>query len=512
MSHFRQIPCILILRLGQEDERVIIDVDIYQQIREMTTKQHMSQRAVAKALGISRNTVKKYCDGNNVPWERKEYTREAKILTDDVIDFILKCLEEDKVDGLAKQSHTARRIYHRLVDEKGFTGGESTIRLAVKEIKGSIPKSFIPLDFDPGEAMQIDWGEATIYLKGAKTKVNLFCARLCSSCSIFVMAFMHQNEESFLEGQRKAFEYFGGVPHKVIFDNAKVAVKEGFGKYAVMQNAYKAFSAHYTFDALFCNVASGNEKGLVENLVGFSRRNFLVPVPHVATLAELNVNLLNGCNDYKAHTIPGREGAVDLRLRQESSYFYALPKYCFDTSKTIIAKVNEYSTVRFDKNNYSVPADIIGKDVTVKAYGNHLDVIFNNKIVATYIRLYGSGNATSYTLEHYMPLLERKPRSVFNAKPVRQVIQKDLLEWGMKFPDANRDTIKLLRLCLDYSVDRIISIKNQIPNTAQPTIDLVRSYLDGPVHTNIVSISNEITVDTVDLSSYDEKFGMVVNS
>lgn len=131
--------------------------------------------------------------------------------------------------------------------------------------------------------MQIDWGEATVYLKGNKTLINLFCVRLCYSCSMFVMAFMHQNEESFLEGQQKAFEYFGGVPHKVIFDNAKVAVKEGFGKYAVMQNAYKAFSAHYTFDALFCNVASGNEKALVENLVGFSRRNLLVQVPHLDT-------------------------------------------------------------------------------------------------------------------------------------------------------------------------------------------------------------------------------------
>src|SRR5690606_38890324 len=126
--------------------------------------------------------------------------------------------------------------------------------------------------------------------------------------------------------------------------------------------------------------------------------------------------------------------------------------------KTIIAKVNEYSTVRFDKNNYSVPADIIGKDVTVKAYGNHLDVIFNNKIVATYIRLYGSGNSTSYTLEHYMPLLERKPRSVFNAMLVVQVIQKDLLECSMKFLDTNSDTVKLLRLCLDYSIERIINI------------------------------------------------------
>ena len=110
-----------------------------------------------------------------------------------------------------------------------------------------------------------------------------------------------------------------------------------------------------------------------------------------------------------------------------------------------------------------------------------------------------------------MPLLERKPRAVFNAKPVRQAIQKDLLEWGMKFPDANRDTVKLLRLCLDYSIDKILNIKKQIPHNVQPTIDLVRSYLDGPVKTNVIPISNEVRVDTVDLSSYDEKFGMVVN-
>ena len=132
--------------------------------------------------------------------------------------------------------------------------------------------------------MQIDWGEATIYLKEVKTKVNLFCARLCFSCSMFVMEFMHQNEESFLEGQQKAFEYFGGIPHKVIFDNAKVALKEGFGKHAVMQNDHKAISAHYAFNALSCNVASCNAKGLVENLVGFSRRNLIVPVPHLANL------------------------------------------------------------------------------------------------------------------------------------------------------------------------------------------------------------------------------------
>jgi transposase len=491
---------------------VIIDVDMYQKIREMSTIQGMSQRAIAKMLGISRNTVKKYCDGGSVPWERKEYNRKAEVLTDDVLDFILRCFEEDKSENLNKQQHTARRIYQRLVNEKQFTGGESTVRLAVNRIKGSLPKSFVPLEFDPGEALQIDWGEATIYLDGIKTKLNLFCARLCFSCSIFVMAFKHQNEESFLEGQEKAFKYFGGIPHKIIFDNAKVAVKEGFGQYAKMQNKYKAFSAHYTFNAIFCNIASGNEKGLVENLVGFSRRNFLVPVPRVKDISELNNMLKDNCTNYQHHIIQGRDGTVGLRLRQEQSYFYSLPKYSFDTSKTATAKVSEYSTVRFDKNNYSVPADLIGREVTIKAYGNDIKIYYKTSNVAYYNRIYGSGGQTSYTLEHYMPLLERKPRSVFNAKPVRQVIQKDLLDWGMKFPNANKDTVKLLRLCLDYGTERIISIKNQIPYTVNPTIDLVRSYLDGPVPNSIPFVEKDVPVDVVDLSSYDNKFGMVVNS
>ena len=165
---------------------MIIDVDMYQQIREMSTIQGMSQRAIAQALGISRNTVKKYCDGNNVPWERKEYNRKSDVLTDDILDFMIQCLEEDRSQGLKKQQHTARRIYNRLVEEKNFTGGESTVRLAVNRIKDSIPKSFIPLEFQPGEAMQIDWGCATVYIDGQKTTINLFCARLCFSCAIFV--------------------------------------------------------------------------------------------------------------------------------------------------------------------------------------------------------------------------------------------------------------------------------------------------------------------------------------
>jgi transposase len=104
--------------------------------------------------------------------------------------------------------------------------------------------------------------------------------------------------ESFLEAQQKMFDFFGGVPSRLIFDNAKVAVKEGFGKHAKATDGYKAFAAHYAFKTEFCNIASGNEKGLVENLVGFARKNFMVPVPRVKSIDELNAQLLASCTDY----------------------------------------------------------------------------------------------------------------------------------------------------------------------------------------------------------------------
>ena len=126
------------------------------------------QRHIAKTLGISRNTVAKYCEGAAVPWERKTPERVSTILTDETVTFIRSCLEEDKAEGLKKQRHTAKRIYDRLVEETGFTGGESTVRAKVHELKQLMPSVFLPLLFDPGEALQVDWGEAFVYMRVCK--------------------------------------------------------------------------------------------------------------------------------------------------------------------------------------------------------------------------------------------------------------------------------------------------------------------------------------------------------
>lgn len=143
---------------------MVISVNDYKQIRQRYLNGE-SQRSIAKSMGISRNTVKKYCEGENVPWERKTPEREASVLTEDVLDFITSCLEEDEAEGLKKQRHTARRIFDRLVEEKGFEGGESTIRRAVHEIRGKMPQAFVPLQFDPADAIQVDWGECFLQVQ-----------------------------------------------------------------------------------------------------------------------------------------------------------------------------------------------------------------------------------------------------------------------------------------------------------------------------------------------------------
>ena len=126
---------------------VIVEVDLYYQIRSLHNKGE-SIRSIARRLGISRPTVKKYCDGNTHPDIRKPYTRESEVITDEVREFIKACFEEDRQMRLPKQAHTAKRIYDRLVAEKGFKGGESTIRNTVKALRIEVavpPQADMPL-------------------------------------------------------------------------------------------------------------------------------------------------------------------------------------------------------------------------------------------------------------------------------------------------------------------------------------------------------------------------------
>ncbi len=447
---------------------MVITMQDYDEIRRRYLSGE-SQRHIAKTMGISRNTVKKYCEGNAVPWDRKTPVRESTVLTDETIAFIQKCLDDDAREGLKKQKHTSKRIYDRLVTETGFTGGESTVRAKVHELRNEIPKAFIPLEFEPGEALQVDWGEATIYLDNVKTSINFFCGRLCYSCRPFVIAYHKQNEESFLDAFVRIFEELQGVPAKVIFDNGRVAVKEGFGKFARMQAGYTQLSAHYSFDAIFCNPAEGHEKGLVEGLVGWARRNMLVPVPRVETIAELNELLRKRCLVYEGHTVKGRPASVGVLYKQEKELLHPLPGYRFETAKCSNARVNAFSTIKFRTNSYSVPVDYTGRIVGIKGYPETVEIFYNGNKIATHTRCFGR-NQSIYHLEHYMPLLEQRKRAILNAAPVKQNIPPEVLEELKKYSN-------------DYS--RMIGILHNFMEPEKP------------------SIKDPVKIQSVDLRQYD---------
>ena len=471
---------------------MVITLEDYAEIRRLFNS-GTSKRAIAKKLGISRNTVDKYCQGDTAPWNKKAYNRQSTIISDEVMDFIKQCLEEDEREGIRKQKHTAKRIFDRLVDECNFTGGESTVRRTVNQLKVQVQKPFIPLEFSPGEALQIDWGIAKIYLKGHKMDINLFCARLCASNAPIVFAFEKQNEESFLEALVRTFEHFGGVARRVFFDNAKVAVKEGFGSRAIKQARYAALSAHYGFETVFCNPAEGHEKGLVEGLVGWARRNILVPIPKVESLEDLDVQLLDRCSKYLNHTVRSKTSSVGVLLTVEKDALIKLPSYVFDTSRSINTCVDSYCTVRFDTNNYSVPVSHCGHEVAVKGYGTKVVIYYRNTIIAKHNRCYGK-KQTIYELAHYLPLLEKRPRSILNAKPVRHALPQDLLEWLANLPV--KEMMKALTLCAELGVNTIVDAKRKgIP------LDAICTEKE-PLKPS-TTIIDPITVKPIDLSLYD---------
>jgi transposase len=152
----------------------VIRVDQYERIRNLYAIEGLSQRQIARMLGISRHTVARYCTGENLPGVRKQINRQPNVITPEIIAFIEQCFREDAELGKSKQRHTAHRIYTRLCEEKGFTGGKSTIRRAVHEIKEKMPaKASVPLHFAPAEAAQVDWGEATVFISGHKVRNSI---------------------------------------------------------------------------------------------------------------------------------------------------------------------------------------------------------------------------------------------------------------------------------------------------------------------------------------------------
>jgi len=272
----------------------VLKVDQKEQIRRAFFIEGKSIRQIAREGHHDRRTVRAAIRDASPPRYTLSKSRVRPVLGR-FVAIIDKWLADDELQPI-KQRHTSRRIYHRLTEEHGYTGGESTVREYVHKHRARQRPVFIPLTYEPGVDAQVDFGEARVIRKGRPLNVQLFVGRLCFSKIPFLAASPNQQQEALFEGHEKAFDFFGGVPRAIWYDRLSQAVRKALpGHKPQEQEAFIAFRSHYLFESRFCNPREAHEKGLVENLVGYARRNFLVPVPEVDSFPELNDLLRRRC-------------------------------------------------------------------------------------------------------------------------------------------------------------------------------------------------------------------------
>jgi len=332
-------------------------VELHERIRDLFHNEQLSGRQIAIKLEVSRQTVTKALAHPEAPCYTIQKARTAPVLGP------FKQRVDQLLDGNKlmpkKQRYTAHRIYETLRAE-GYTGSEASINTyAVNWRKQNHSrKLFLPLSFEPGQDGQVDWGEAVAIIGGVSQTVEVFVMFLNYSHRRFIMAFPSQKQASFFEGHVKAFEHFGGIPQRLSYDNLSTAVNimtEGAGRVRKENSAFVAFRSYYLFQSYFCTPGKGSDKGGVEASVGFSRRNFFVPIPKVVSFEDLNAQLRQKCLEDDLRTVTGQPLPIQQMWLQERTLLRPLPLHQFECCVTRQVTLTPYSQVIFETNRYSVP-------------------------------------------------------------------------------------------------------------------------------------------------------------
>jgi transposase len=459
-------------------------VEIYGRVRRAVLVEGKSQRSVAREFGLARVTVRKML-GYSIPpgYRRKEPAKRPKLGPwVGVIDTIL---EEDKSQP-SKQRHTAKRIFDRLRAEHAYTGGYTIVKDYVRAASLRGREMFIPLTHAPGTA-QADFGEALVIVDGVEQKAHYFAIDLPHSDDCFVRAFPAETTEAFLEGHVQAFAYWGGVPTTILYDNTKLAVARILGDGTRQKTrAFSELQSHYLFGEKFGRPAKGNDKGNVEGLVGYARRNFMVPIPRVAGWEELNQRLLEQCRERRARRLRGHQETIGERWERDRAGFLPLPVSPYEACEKRVARVSSMSLVRYRTNDYSVPTEYGHRDVLVKGYVDEVVIVCSSKVIARHRRSYQREDMVFDPL-HYLALLEQKARALDQAAPLaswelpecfarlRRLLEARLNKGG------KREYVQVLRLLETFSLPEVEAAIGDALHLGTLGFDAVKHLLLGRI-------------------------------
>ena len=450
--------------------------------KEYIRKKHMvegwSIRKLSRSTGLARQTIRKLLESSDLPQYHLSVNRPSPVM-DPYRELVSVWLEEDK-KAPSKQRHTARRVFDRLVAEYGFTGGRSTVRRLVRALKGKTKEPFLLLETDWGQRAEVDWGQAHVRIAGEDTVAHLFCMRLKASQVSFSRAFRTEKLEGFLEGHVQAFEWFGGVPRECLYDNPKTAVvKILAGPEREEHLVFSSLRAHYLFNSVFCAPAKGNEKGSVENLVGYVRRNALVPVPDFDSWEELNRHLQAWSEGERKRAGEGWE--------KDRETLMPVPAIPFSACTKSMAVVSRYSLVTVDRCRYSVPCHLVGRTLLVGLFHDRVRVWDKEQEVADHRRAYEKGE-TVLEISHYLEAFAQKPRAVTDAAVVRRLpepYQKArALLLGAR-PDGYRDFARILLLHREFSSHEVAAALASALEMGIPKPEVVRQIILNRAQTSV---------------------------
>ncbi|MFQ5560494.1 MAG: IS21 family transposase [Nitrospinota bacterium] len=356
----------------------MIDYEVFSKIKHLKEQQGLTTSQISKELSLDIRTVLKWLN------EERFKPRQSTANLSKLDPF-----KKDIVRMLEAHPYTAAQIFQRLRDQD-FNGSYSIVKRYVSRVRPRRGPAFLKLSFAPGECTQVDWGNyGSVSVGSTRRKLSFFVMVQCYSRMMYVEFTVSQTMEHFLGCHQNAFEFFGGVPEKIMVDNLKSAVlRRCTGQAPVFNPKYIDFANHYGFAITPCNVRKGNEKGRVENGVGYVKKNFLngLEIPGFDSLHPAGRRWLDSIANVRIHG-ETKEPPAEL-FEKERNSLRPLPENPFDIATVSQVRASSQFRVAVDSNRYSVPAEYAHAKLTLKTYPDRLCIYHENKLIARHVRGY----------------------------------------------------------------------------------------------------------------------------
>lgn len=487
----------------------MIDYPTWSRMQELHEGDKLSAAQIARELGLAPRTVRTWL---GQPYRLRQTARRTSKL-DPFKGRIMGWLQQHR--------YSAVQIL-ALLREEGFDGGSTIVKDYIQQVRPSHTEAYLTLSFAPGECAQVDWGSWDMITVGnTRRRLSFFVMVLGYSRMMYVEFTLGQSQEHFLSCHRHAFECFGGVPEKVMCDNCKTAVlSHPRGVTPMLNPHYADFAAHYGFTVKACNVGKGNEKGIVENAVGYVKHNFLRGRP-LTQFASLNPAIRVWLDQTANVRIHGRtrQRPVDLFLAEKPA-LKALPIHPYDCALIKSALVNTQFRVRVEGNRYSVPGRYAGRKLLLKLYSDRLALYDGQTLVAEHLRSYERGLDIENP-EHAKPVLERKRRAneqqIFKRflalSPRAENYYRQLAERKLSWRTHLR---KILALAEVYGAEKVARALDDALEYQAFSSEYIANILEQREHRlpepgplNLIRKQDQLEIDlpAPDLSIYDDKQG-----